>query len=216
MAFVGDQNVKVQFGSGPTAYPGWLNYDCSPTLRIQRLPIVGALARRKMSTVFDRSVLYGDTRTGLPLGAGTVSFLYCSHVLEHLSLEDFRLSLADCFRILVPGGIFRGVMPDLEAVVANYLHDKSLNACSRMMESSYLAVVSRPRGLVGLAKMLWGNSRHLWLWDYRGTKQELEMAGFIDVRRAQFGDSSHSEFNEMEVFESWDKQLGFECRKPKP
>jgi predicted SAM-dependent methyltransferase len=208
-----DAKYKVQFGSGPIACENWLNYDCSPTMRIQRIPLVGPIARRRMTTVFDDKVLYGDTRSGLPLADSSVSFLYCSHVLEHLSLEDFRLTLKDCYRILVPGGVFRGVMPDLEAVIAKYQNDDAPNACSRMMESSYLATVSRPRGLVGLAKMLWGNSRHLWLWDYKGTKEELETAGFANVRRAQFGDSVYPEFRNIEVFESWDKQLGFECTK---
>lgn len=76
--------LKVQFGSGPIAFENWLNYDCSPTMRIQRIPVIGAIARRRMTTVFDEKVLYGDTRSGLPLTDDSVFFLYCSHVLEHL------------------------------------------------------------------------------------------------------------------------------------
>jgi predicted SAM-dependent methyltransferase len=211
---VANEKLKVQFGSGPKAHQGWLNFDCSPTLRVQKTPIIGAIVRHRMAIEFDAAVLYGDTRVGLPLNNSSVSFLYCSHVLEHLSLEDFRQSLKDCYRILVPGGVFRAVMPDLEGIIATYQKDSAPDACSRMMVNSYMATVSRPRGLMGLARTVWGNSRHLWLWDYKGAKAELEFAGFVDVRRAQFGDSSSPEFNEIEEFDRWEKQLGIECRKP--
>jgi predicted SAM-dependent methyltransferase len=208
------KELKVQFGSGPKAYAGWLNFDCSPTLIVQKLPVIGSIARKRMNTVFEKDVKYGDTRTGLPLDEESVSFLYCSHVLEHLSLEDFRRTLRDCYRVLTPGGVFRMVMPDLETLVSDYLATTEPQACSQMMQESYLGTASRPRGLIGLMRTVWGNSQHLWLWDYKGAKAELEAAGFIGVRRAHFGDSAHAAFNEIEDITRWEKQLGLECRKP--
>ena len=206
--------VKVQFGSGPKAVSGWLNYDCSPTLLAQRLPLVGTILRKRSETVFDRDVLYGDTRQRLPVAAQSVKYLYCSHTLEHLSLEDFRKTLKECRRVLAPGGVFRGVMPDLEVVVASYLNDQAPDRCSRMMQSSYLGTVSRSRGVMGLARNLWGNSRHLWLWDYAGTQAELAAAGFVGIRRARFHDSAFPVFEEIEEEDRWVDCLGFECFAP--
>jgi SAM-dependent methyltransferase len=207
-------NLKVQFGSGPMACADWLNFDCSPTLRIQRLPIIGAFAQRRMTTVFADDVLYGDTRTGLPLEDGSVQYLYCSHVLEHLSLEDFRLSLKDCLRILAPGGVFRAVMPDLEAIVADYGSDDTPGACSRMMENSNLGMPTRPKGVMGGLRTILGNARHLWLWDYKGARAEFEAAGFTGIRRAEFDDSAYPVFKEIEEISRWEGQLGLECFKP--
>lgn len=207
-----ERHLKVQFGSGSKAYPGWLNFDCSPTLRAQKLLVIGAIARRTIKPLFDRDVLYGDTRKGLPVPEGSVDLLYCSHVLNNLSLEDFRRTLADCLRVLAPGGVFRGVLGDFELAAASYLEDKSPDACSRMLLRIGLGVVSRPHGLVGLLRTLWGSAPNLWAWDYRGLRSELEAAGFVDIRRAVFND--RPEFVAIEEIKRWDGYLGFECRKP--
>ena len=51
------------------------------------------------------------------------------------------------------------------------------------------------------------------MWDYKSIEQELKDVGFIEVRRAQFGDSSEPMFKEVEEKARWDNCLGVECRK---
>ena len=37
----------IQYGAGPSSCPeGWLSFDASPTLRLQRLPLIGRLTSR--------------------------------------------------------------------------------------------------------------------------------------------------------------------------
>jgi hypothetical protein len=43
------ESVYVQHGSGSSAGEGWLNFDTSPTLRIERIPVVGMLVSRTFS-----------------------------------------------------------------------------------------------------------------------------------------------------------------------
>jgi hypothetical protein len=71
----------VQFGSGFSAPEGWLNFDISPTLRFERLPLIGKLCTCNMQR-FRRNVLYGDIVKGLPIPDGSCRGIYCSHVLE--------------------------------------------------------------------------------------------------------------------------------------
>ena len=44
---------------------------------------------------------YGDIINGLPLPEKSCKAIYCSHFLEHLSLQDFRTALKNTFAIYV-------------------------------------------------------------------------------------------------------------------
>src|SRR5215471_9710888 len=112
--------IYVQYGCGLSCPDGWQNFDASPTLRLQRLPLIGPLFKRG-ATVFPDQVRYGDILNGLPIADGTADGVYASHVLEHLSLADCATALSNTFRLLRPGGIFRLVIPDLEARARKYL-----------------------------------------------------------------------------------------------
>jgi hypothetical protein len=65
-----------------------------------------------------------------------------------------------------------------------------------------------------MPQVLFGRSRHLWMWDYKSMEMELGEAGFIETRRAQFGDSKDIRFKEVEDYGRWENCLGAECRKP--
>ena len=93
----------VQYGCGWSAPKEWQNFDASPTLRFERLPIVGYLYTKNKSR-FPNNVKYGDIVKGLPVPADSCKGVYCSHVLEHLSLDDFRVALRNTVTILQPGG----------------------------------------------------------------------------------------------------------------
>ena len=106
--------IYVQYGCGLSAPKEWANFDISPTLRIQNIPILGPIFKDKLNTIFPKNALYGDIIKGLPVNDNSCDGLYCSHTLEHISLNDFRKALINSYKILKPGGIFRCVVPDLE------------------------------------------------------------------------------------------------------
>ncbi len=92
----------LQYGCGWSAPKGWRNFDASPTLRFERLPLIGRLYTRNGQR-FPENVEYGDIVKGLPVAAQSFHGVYCSHVLEHLSLADFRTALINTWRILKTG-----------------------------------------------------------------------------------------------------------------
>ena len=202
---------KLNFGCGLSVDGTWVNYDGSPTLRLQRIRFLPL--RHVIKPYFPDVVQYGDIVKGLPEKDDSFDAVYCSHVLEHLSHEDFVIALNEVMRVLKPGGVFRGVLPDLEYSVGRYIVDKSDSACSSFMSSTGLGTKKRSHGLVGLLRSYIGNSNHLWYWDYKGLKSGLEETGFINVRRAFFGDSHFTVFSEVENFDRWVNCLGFECFK---
>lgn len=203
----------VQYGCGWSAPSTWRNFDASPTLRFERLPVLGRWYTKNRSR-FPENVEYGDVVKGLPVAPGCCRGVYCSHVLEHLSLGGLRVALRNTYLVLSPGGVFRLVVPDLELSARRYLADPSERAAPTFMKETGLGRESRETGPGALLAGWLGNSQHLWMWDYASLAAELQSAGFVDIRRASLGDASDAMFLQVEAGERWDDALGIECLRP--
>lgn len=206
--------VKLQIGAGLDGPEGWMNVDASPVLRLQRLPVLGALFQRTVPPLFSARVIYGDVARGLALPSNSAGIVYSSHMLEHLGLREFGLALTEVHRLLAPGGTFRSVLPDLEFEATRYLQSQSPDRASEFMRATLLGVERREDGVMPVLRGWLGNSAHKWMWDYVSIAAQLRAAGFVDVRRAVLGDSGNPEFDAVENAERWLDCLGFECRKP--
>jgi predicted SAM-dependent methyltransferase len=145
-------------------------------------------------------VEYGDIRKGPLAPPGTVQGIYASHVLEHLSLADFRAALANTYLMLASGGIFRLIVPDLFERARRYVSsaETSSDAAPSFLRSTFLGKESRPKGLQGLVREAIGNSSHLWMWDQCSLELELQKAGFTQIRRCDIGDSGDPMFDAVE------------------
>lgn len=213
---------KVQFGCGLSNPEGWLNYDSTPSLIVRKIFFSSLAAKGIFYIIGDRwprlscilnnvafnKAIYGDIVKGLPLNANSVDFLYASHVLEHLPLNEFRIALKECRRIIKPGGVFRAVVPNLRYYIDQYLHSHSntksidFSLASGMGTESFANPLSRMRG----------DSHHI-MYDLETIVNEFEAAGFLHVRQAFFGDSHFIEFSEVEQEERWNFpiNIGLEC-----
>ena len=113
--------LYVQYGCGICAPEGWLNFDASPRLWLERMPAVRTLLRWTFGLLFPSNVRSGNIVRGLPVPDGSVSAVYCSHVLEHLPRDELPAALCNTLRVLKPGGMFRLVVPDLYWRASVYL-----------------------------------------------------------------------------------------------
>lgn len=101
------QRAKLlNLGCGRTYHPDWINLDAVQS---------------------DSSVLLHDLRSPLPFKQGTFDAVYHSHVLEHLSNVHALSFIKECHRVMLPGGILRVVVPDLETIARHYL--RCLDGC---------------------------------------------------------------------------------------
>ena len=91
---------QINLGCGRRFHSEWLNFDVVPS---------------------DSSVIALDLQKGLPLEDNSCRTVYHSHVLEHLPKNQAPDFIAECFRVLAPGGILRVVVPDLEGIARQYL-----------------------------------------------------------------------------------------------
>lgn len=201
----------VHYGCGLCAPPTWRNFDSSPTLRLQRIPAIGRRVRVPGHPVFPRNIEYGDIVRGLPVQPGSARAIFCSHVLEHLALEDFRTALRNTLSYLRPGGVFRLVVPDLEVMARAYVDSADPGAALAFMQTSLLGHATRPRGAADVARSLFGAAHHLWMWDHKGMEAELRAAGFREVRRARFGDAEVPEFADVEEAGRFTLAVAMQC-----
>jgi predicted SAM-dependent methyltransferase len=204
----------VQYGCGFTAPAEWVNYDASPTLRFERLPILGKIYTRNIQR-FPKNVKFGDVVKGLPEKQNSCDGIYCSHILEHLAYDDFLTALKNTWIILKPGGIFRGVVPDLRSAVLNYIeeYDRIDAPANELMRNTMLGVENRAKNLLSSIKGMYGNSKHLWMWDYKSLEFELKKMGFVNIRQCSFGDSSDPFFRYVEEEGRFLQAVAFECQK---
>ena len=208
------ESRNVQFGCGTCAPPSWLNFDAGPAFLLEkRLPFLKRALVRRGFPDYPPGIRYGDVIKGLPVEPNSAERVYCSHVLEHLALEDCRKALRNVVSYLQPGGVFRFVLPDLEYYARQYMSSETPAAAQTFMKDTLLGEEQGARGIKALPRALFGRSQHLWMWDYKSFEPELAAAGFTGIRRATFGDSGDRAFAEVESQGRWDNCLGVECRK---
>ena len=176
------------------------------------MPVLGRIYTRN-ATRFDENVQYGDIVRGLPIDEASCRGIYCSHVLEHLALDDFHVALKHTFQYLKPGGTFRFVLPDLEQLARSYLADGHPMAAFRFMEACFLGKKRRPRGLRGFVVEWLSSAGHMWMWDEKAMAEQLGEHGFRDIRRATFGDAEDKNFNTVEEKWRFDGCLAMQCKR---
>jgi len=107
----------------------WSNLDFSPYALLAHWPRLSAmLARAGLISPeryarlrgIDPNIIRHDLRRGIPFPDAAFDAVYSSHFLEHLPRPAAMPMLAEVRRVLVPGGVVRIVVPDLELVVARY------------------------------------------------------------------------------------------------
>jgi predicted SAM-dependent methyltransferase len=95
---------KLHVGCGGHVLCGWLNTDYD-----SKLPIV----------------MHLDTRQHFPFKDETFNYIFCEHVIEHMSYWDGVKMLTECFRILKRFGKIRISTPDLAFLIDLTRPDKS-------------------------------------------------------------------------------------------
>lgn len=123
--------VKLNIGCGPSMfpYPGWINYDkedFNPFLSwIVNVTNpkgyqVGVIDYIKNGGVFD--FRHHDLRGGFAHHHdGSVDSIYLGQMIEHLNpVYEVPGFLAECFRMLRPGGVVRVVTPDIDLLINAY------------------------------------------------------------------------------------------------
>lgn len=153
-----EAEIRLHLGCGATYIRGWTNVD-----------LFGS-----------RADLYWDLRRPLPFPANRVSAVFHEHVLEHFDLTGAIALLADCHRVLRPGGVLRVGVPDFGRYAGSYVGRDGWLEERRP---------GRPARILALAEVACGDG-HRTLWDEDLLLCAFATAEFDDRAARRFGDSS--------------------------
>lgn len=187
---------------------------------IERIPLLRTAIKRSGKTLFPHGVLYGDIVRGLPLEEKCAKGVYSSHVLEHLDRTSFEVALRNTLKLLKPGGVFRLIVPDLAWRTQKYIkmsENGDSFANDWFMLASHLGQKQPLNSLISRTRAVLGNSGHRWMWDEASMAGMLNEAGFVSIRRCEFGDAEDTMFSLVEdqgrFLESGERELAMEARR---
>ena len=158
-------------------FPGWVNIDKSPSVLLGRFPALRRLLFRlrlltpEQARGFPEGVVFADVSKRIPAESGSVEFIYCSHMIEHLSRWQAVGFVRECHRVLRPGGWLRLATPDLKLMSTDYIDGTSPFLEDELTASDafcaeYGAYADAPGNQVRrMIRKLAGGDSHQWLYD---------------------------------------------------
>ena len=119
----------------------------------------------------------------LPQEDNSVDLIYASHIIEYFNREEVIDVLKEWVRVLKPGGILRLAVPDFETMVdlywnGGYSIEKFLGP------------------LYGQMSMGEETIYHKTTYDFDSLSYLLESIGMKDVKKYEWEDTEHSEFDD--------------------
>jgi SAM-dependent methyltransferase len=210
--------IKLNLGCGPSGLDDWINFDWGALPLLSKVPWARRLLvkARILPAGYETpwpTIRLVDIRKRLPLRNGSVKFVYCSHVLEHLERWEALRVLRECHRILMPGGSVRIVVPDLATICQRYLtgaDERPAHVACRTLWGHPKDV--EPSGFVGRVSRFFVRPHQ---WGYDRTEMELLMreAGFCDVHHCTFRVGAVDDVGRLDLEEHRDHSLYVEAIK---
>lgn len=151
---------KLQFGCGGNHLDGWENHDAEINIT-----------------------------NPLPFSDGCASFIFAEHVIEHVTHRQAWLFLAECWRVLAPGGVVRIAIPDISRM------------SSHMTQEYADAVKSGGHGdgsFGSAIKAAVFEHGHQAAWDENLLASFLEAIGFKPLYTRSCGESDYPELRNIE------------------
>jgi hypothetical protein len=112
------------------------------------------------------------------------------------------------------------IVPDIEWRARRYvqqLSNKNIHAADEFIESCHIGHYGRPKNGMSLLRSAFGNSGHMWMYDWNTMSRLLTDAGFVSIRRCEFNDSSDPQFKIVEdagrFKDGGNGELSIEARK---
>lgn len=167
--------LKLQLGCGHNILPGWINTDSEPA------PLAN----------------YLDFRRPFPFSANLFNAVFCEHTIEHVTKDEGRGMLAEVFRVLKPGGLFRVVTPSLDKMFKMMLDPGAPQ--SQQYLNWFRGYVKNPQAtLTDSINLAFYGHGHRYLYTNDELVSALHAAGFRSLAMMPGGTYRDSIFNEVD------------------
>ncbi len=182
----------LNVGCGPSNYPGFINLD------YQWRPHVH---------------LCWDITRGIPLDSSSMKGIFAEHCLEHIPFSDCEKVLGEFYRILMPAGVVRIIVPDAELYINLYVKERR----GETVEIPYVTAKDIEQGFTPIMAMnrIFRDHGHQYAYDARTLIALLERSGFKEIAQVKFLQGrdrkllNDTEYRKVE-------SLYLEATKPKP
>ena len=167
----------MQLGSGRFYIEGWLNTDF--------------LAKPP------RFIYLNVTRT-FPFPSNTFERIFSEQMIEHVSLTDGENMLAECFRVLKPGGRIRLETPDLFKM-ANLYAIREKSEAQGFIEWAHRLFGDKkyPPTICFAINNAMRNYGHLFLYDQEMLQLALARVGFCNIKQYARNQTEDPEFQNI-------------------
>lgn len=164
------REVFVNVACGPHILPGFVNLDLIPS---------------------GPAVIGWDCRRRLPLADGSATGIRAEQFLEHLETrEELPAFLADCRRVLRPGGILRIIVPDAERHLRAYCSGDLGEFRELGVPEPFPVDLPTRMDIINHVFHQW--HEHRWGYDFETLADRLCTAGFQKIRQAGYRESTDS------------------------
>jgi len=163
--------AKLQLGASGNDLPGWLNSDLAPP---------------------SHEYVRLDASEPFPLPDGAFDYVFSEQMIEHLGWEAGRQMLAECRRVLKPGGTLRIATPDLARIISLYGPDRSPE-CEVYLDRfvrRFLPDATAADAVARALNLLFHGWGHQFLYDAPALRGALLEAGFARVVACRPGESA--------------------------
>lgn len=170
--------VRLMIGSGPSKVDGWLATDVLPSRS---------------------DVVLLDAGRRFPFADASVDRIHTEHMIEHVDRGIGQRMLAECHRVLKPGGRIRIATPDFARVVAVVGHDDA--ELAELVRQSNLRRGVDPAEAhdpVYAVNRLFSGHGHRFLYTEDMLRRALEAVGLRDVTRCEVGQSDDADLQDAE------------------
>ena len=213
-----DPSLKVNLGCGGRWKADWRNLDGGPWTRLhwlRSLPVPERLLPAPTRR-YPRDLIRWDLRrVPLPFEERSAAFIFSQWVLEYLTVEEAVHTLADCHRVLLPGGLIRLCQTDIGAIVSSYLAQGDVAPTSEAVARGRTFLASAAPDHTSLNARLFRRGGVQQLFDRPTVEWMLVQAGFTDIRFWKIHEGQCPDLLELE--HEWDPPLiRVEARKPGP
>jgi predicted SAM-dependent methyltransferase len=130
--------------------------------------------RKNFSFKTKKNIIGHDLRYKLPFEANTFKGVFMEHALEHLHPVDAINLISEIRRVLIPGGIVRITVPDLDIYVREYNKKNKSKKFSKFLNN---------------CEIIWNltqNYLHLSVWNYEMLRFQLKNVGFFKIKKQSF------------------------------
>jgi predicted SAM-dependent methyltransferase len=168
---------KLHIGCGPHKLSGWLNTDVDTS---------------------DGGVFLDATKR-LPFEEATFDFVYCEHMIEHISVSSASGFLDECLRVLKPGGTLRIATPDMACLFKLWRESESplMKAYISNAAKHFVDYPNFPNKCMAINNFFY-NWGHQFIYDEETLVRLMKNGGFDEVQRTNVSESSHAPLTGLE------------------